>query len=642
MTIIQNNLASDIDMETAAGTAAISAYLPSLEIEPINTALESGTVDFDEAGPGDEPGQAPSGTRAVLYLRVSSTGQVKTDYDPEGLSIPAQRSSCERKAEQLGLSIVGEYVEPGKSGTEMTKREAFQRMLERVRRDKDVDAVIVYELSRLARNRLDDAIVMADLRKRGVTLISATENIDATPVGQLMHGLLAAFNEYRSGKDGADIAYKMGEKARKGGTLGRAPIGYLNTIDRIDGRDVRSVSIEETRAPFVKLAFELYADGSHTIDQIADELADRGLTTKGNYRRAGGPVSYSKLAKLLRDPYYIGLVTYQGEQYQGRHDALISEALFNRVQELLDARGYAGERRRVNHHYLKRSLFCGRCWQAEQQVRRMIIQRAVGSSGREYFYFFCRGVQDHSCDAPYNNLQRVEEAVEEHYRSVAFTPDFITAMRQVIRGTLADSESAQRLLHQQLKDQLAKLSANEDNLLDLAADDALPQAKIRSRLREIEQQRVKLRAQLDTVTDDLSAGAVYLETCLRLLENPYELYLGASDETRRKLNQTIFSKLFIYNDEITGHEITEPLAELLSAQEGYQAQPEHGTEAARAAAQRALGSQAPKRRSATHRGGAPSSVVDDLLTSVRCNDQQDDGCSKTSMVRPARFELATS
>jgi site-specific DNA recombinase len=209
---------------------------------------------------------AAPGTRAVLYLRVSSKGQVNTDYDPEGLSIPAQRSSCIRKAEQMGLTVIQEYVEPGKSATEMTKRVAFQQMLERIRRERDIDYVIVYELSRLTRNRTDDAIVMADLKKRGVTLISATESIDESPVGQLMQGLLAAFNEYRSAKDGADIAYKMGQKAKTGGTLGRAPIGYLNTIDRFDGREIRAVGIDPERAPFVKLAFELYASGDHTLE----------------------------------------------------------------------------------------------------------------------------------------------------------------------------------------------------------------------------------------------------------------------------------------------------------------------------------------------------------------------------------------
>lgn len=197
----------------------------------------------------------PKASRAVVYVRVSSKGQVQTDYDPEGISIPAQRLACERKARQLGLTVVEEYVEPGRSAMEMTKRVAFQQMLERIRRQKDVGAVIVYKLSRFARNRNDDAIVMADLQKRGVTLISATESIDETPVGQLMHGILAAFNEYRSREDGADIAYKMGQKAKLGGTISKAPIGYINTIERFDGREVRSVAVDPERVDYVRLAF---------------------------------------------------------------------------------------------------------------------------------------------------------------------------------------------------------------------------------------------------------------------------------------------------------------------------------------------------------------------------------------------------
>ena len=74
----------------------------------------------------------------------ASKGQVNTDYDPEGISIPAQRESCLRKVEQMGLTVVTEYIEPGRSGTEMTKRVAFQEMLRRVRAVRDVDYVVVY------------------------------------------------------------------------------------------------------------------------------------------------------------------------------------------------------------------------------------------------------------------------------------------------------------------------------------------------------------------------------------------------------------------------------------------------------------------------------------------------------------------
>ena len=108
---------------------------------------------------------------AVMYLRVSTPSQVATDYDPEGISIPAQRLACQRKAEQLGIDIIDEYVEPGRSATAMDKRPVFQQMLQRIRAERDVNHVLIYKLSRLNRNRIDDAHVLARLRALDVSLI---------------------------------------------------------------------------------------------------------------------------------------------------------------------------------------------------------------------------------------------------------------------------------------------------------------------------------------------------------------------------------------------------------------------------------------------------------------------------------------
>lgn len=105
------------------------AHIPSASIEGMDVITRP-----------DQPTETTARrARAVLYLRVSTTSQVTTDYDPEGISIPAQRQSCERKADQLGdVDIVGEYVEPGKSGTSMDKRPAFQQMMHRLRSERDV------------------------------------------------------------------------------------------------------------------------------------------------------------------------------------------------------------------------------------------------------------------------------------------------------------------------------------------------------------------------------------------------------------------------------------------------------------------------------------------------------------------------
>jgi site-specific DNA recombinase len=530
--------------------------------DAIRAAKSEPNVDGDfatDAG-AESTVDAPSGSRAVIYLRVSSKGQVNTDYDPEGISIPAQRVAVTRKAEQLGLTIVAEYVEPGQSGTEMTKRIAFQQMLERIRRKKDIDYVIVHKLSRFARNRIDDAVVMADLQKRGVVLISATESIDETPVGQLMHGILSAFNEYRSREDGADIAYKMGQKAKNGGTLGRAPIGYLNVTDTSEGRRINTVEVDPERAPFVKIAFELYASGNHTFQDIADELTDRGLTTRPTLRRPAGPISDSKIQQMLRSRYYLGEVGYKDEWYPGRHEPLITDALFNAVERLMDSRGYASERRRKHDHYLKGTVWCARCRLEERINRRLILLNATSRQGVKYPYFICRGTQDHTCDIPYSTVDRVEDAVAEHYRTVTLDPRFVAAVRTVMQGALDDQVAARRLLRKQV-----------DNLIDLAADGGLDTGKVRIKLREITRNRTNLTNELATLDGDLKPGLDLIDAYLRLLENAYELYQFANDEVRRELNQAIFEHIYVGVDEVTGDEIKHPLRELLAAQSGWSA-----------------------------------------------------------------------
>src|ERR1039458_10179249 len=114
----------------------------------------SATRQRDAAAAG--PGRTK---RAVVYLRVSTPSQVNTDYDPEGISIPAQREKCEQKGRQLGdTEIVREFVEPGRTATSIDKRPVFQEMLAWVKAQGDIDYIIVYHFSRIFRNSIDAAV----------------------------------------------------------------------------------------------------------------------------------------------------------------------------------------------------------------------------------------------------------------------------------------------------------------------------------------------------------------------------------------------------------------------------------------------------------------------------------------------------
>src|SRR3954470_19172837 len=147
--------------------------------------------------------------RAVLYLRVSSAGQVNTDYDPEGISLPAQRKAGEQRAAELGADVVSEYIEPGRSATTVQDRPKFQEMMARIKVERDIDYVIVYARSRMHRNSIDAAITKRDLRAAGAVLVSVTDFTEDTPIGDLVGTVLDAVNEYQSRASGADIAYKM-------------------------------------------------------------------------------------------------------------------------------------------------------------------------------------------------------------------------------------------------------------------------------------------------------------------------------------------------------------------------------------------------------------------------------------------------
>jgi DNA invertase Pin-like site-specific DNA recombinase len=137
-------------------------------------------------------------------------------------------------------------------------------MMQRVTTQRDVDFIMVYQLSRLNRNRTDDAMVMLQMEAAGAKLLSATENIDETPAGQLTRGILASINQYRSASEGEDSARKLLHKVQSGGTIGPAPLGYLNIKEDVDGRQVSSIGLDPDRAELIRLGFELYATGSST------------------------------------------------------------------------------------------------------------------------------------------------------------------------------------------------------------------------------------------------------------------------------------------------------------------------------------------------------------------------------------------
>lgn len=157
---------------------------------------------------------------AVIYLRVSSQGQVNTAHDPEGYSIPAQRAAALRHAESLGASVVAEFVELGKTGT-TTRRDALQQLLSELPKLKPT-YVIIYDLSRLARDDFDALWLLSEIEKHGAKLESTLERIDDSPAGKLLYTVMAGVNAFRSRGDAVKVKSGLERKFLAGGHMGPA------------------------------------------------------------------------------------------------------------------------------------------------------------------------------------------------------------------------------------------------------------------------------------------------------------------------------------------------------------------------------------------------------------------------------------
>ncbi len=571
-------------------------------------------------------GSAP-GTRTVLYLRVSSKSQVETDYDPEGLSVPAQRAICQNKADRDGLNVVDEYVELGRSGTNVQGRPAYQEMMQRITSQRDVDVVMVYQLSRLNRNRIDDALVMIQMDAAGVALVSATENIDDSPAGQMTRGILAAINQYRSASEGEDIARKLAHKAKLGGTIGQTKLGYLNVKEEFEGRKVSAVAFDPERANLVRQAFELYATGNYSMQRLAETMADRGLRTRVTRRRPNAKVvTDSTWHRLLRDPYYLGLIRYKGETFKGRHEPLVTPELFALVQDVYAERSAPTRRDRTHFHYLKKQLYCDRCHQAGRR-NKLVYSVSRGGRGTTYQYYVCIGRQKGECDLPHLPVALVEDYVVRHYGTLRLPDGFISTVNAAVDEALSQEQVTLRELHDTLTTRLAELDSREERLIDLA-EQGLPQEKIRARLAQLREDRARIESDRDSSSLALSVGADRLTRTMRLIQDVEGLYRDATDHARGLLNDAFFLKLYVNEQGVQDQEFKEPVREILAAARVY-----GGLTAAKAEHE----SSAPSRRSscATQARGAASSLSD-VLVAMRGNHPS--GSSRTLLAEGVGFE----
>jgi site-specific DNA recombinase len=491
--------------------------------------------------PTTQPNPGPESqtdATAVIYLRVSSDQQVNKAHNPEGYSIPTQREACERHAERLGARVIAEFVELGRTGTNL-HRPALKEMLACLP-ELQPRYVIFYDLSRVAREEQDAFWLLGEIKRHGAKLESTLERIDDSPQGLLLYAIMAGVNAFRSRGDGEKVKGGLARKHAEGGSLGPARVGYLNDYEMIDGRRVATITVDPDRAHYVQLAFDLAATGEHTITTITEVLEDSGLRTRRTHKRPSKPLSRSMVHRILRDDYYTGIVTLNGLKREGRHEALIDPATFAHVQKVLDAHRVSGDRSHKHHHYLKGTLVC--CC-----GKRLGYGRHRGKCNEVYEYFSClsRVQRGGRCDAPYFPVERTERAIVRRYKRETLSPKRREAMRQAMREHVQTKAEVARRASARHNRRLRELTGQQQKLVQLFYNGGVSEEVLHAEQKRIDAEKAKAQRWADAATREVEDVMGALEDALTLLDDATVIYETLPHATRRMVNQALFVALIV-------------------------------------------------------------------------------------------------
>jgi site-specific DNA recombinase len=259
-------------------------------------------------------------TGAVIYTRVSS----KEQFD-NNASLETQLKYCQLYASKRGFSV-SNYFGGTYESAKTDERKEFTKMLKYVKANPHIGYIIVYSFERFSRTGSNGMFITDQLKRQGVLLCSATQEVDSTTsAGSLQQDMFFVFSKYDNDLRRDKCVAGMREKLRKGHIVGAVPFGYTN-MNPGNGK-TPDLQINQY-GELLKRAFMLKANHDMTYEEIVQHLIKHGWSKPSK-----------KLGDLFRNPFYCGILVnghLPGEVIVGKHPALISRDVFLKVNNIIE------------------------------------------------------------------------------------------------------------------------------------------------------------------------------------------------------------------------------------------------------------------------------------------------------------------
>lgn len=367
---------------------------------------------------------------AVIYARYSSSHQREE-------SIEGQVRECREYAEREGYSVLQVYADRAITGR-TDERPEFQRMLADA--SKGVfQAILIYKYDRFSRNRYSFAVWETKLKKHGVKVISARENVAEGAAGIVLKSVLQGMAEWYSVDLSEKVTRGMKENALKAKwTSGTVPFGYTRDAEQ-------RLIIDPERGEYVRQIFEKVLAGEKYVD-IASWLNMLGVRTA-----RGAAWNKSSFTWMLKNVVYTGLFRWKNIEIKNAVPPIVSKELFEAVQRKLKTYGRRGINVQKSDKYLLTpNIICGECGGP------MHGMSGKSRSGELYYYYACanKRAKRTSCSISPLNRDELEQAVYNCAREVLLHEENIKLI----------AEQAEAVAEAQVDNDLAEMKAERSRV----------------------------------------------------------------------------------------------------------------------------------------------------------------------------------
>lgn len=464
--------------------------------------------------------------RYILYARKSSESE-----DRQVQSIDDQKDRLKELGQLLKLNVV-EIMTEAKSAKRPSSRPVFEKVLEQIEKGK-ADGILCWQINRLSRNPMDSGRLQMMLQD-GVIKSIRTMDREYQPTDNV---LLFSVESGMANQFILDLRKNtlrgLDSKVSKGWLPARAPTGYLNDVL------TKTIVKDPERYHLVRKMWDLMLTGNYNPTKIVQIANDEwGFLTPKRHRSGNKPLAESVIYKMLNNKFYAGIVCYNGKEYQGAHEPMISMDEFDRAQVLL---GNKNKPKPQIHEFSFTGIIrCGTCGcyvTAEEKTKHYKTTNKVS----HYTYYRCtrRKNREIKCHEPAVTRDALEQQIGNEILKFTIDPEFrdfaLSKLRRSNDTEIETRTQTRTMLETTYNDTQRQL----DNLTKMRYRDLIDDETFSREREALQKDLTRVNQRLNETHDRAEKWLELTEQAFHFATNAYAIFMAGDIKTRREVFNAI-------------------------------------------------------------------------------------------------------